>query len=169
MSVLDIFSRTALIILLLLGIFFLSRNKSESCEYLCIPRSMIPTSNYYDNLGNYTQGNSEKRKALMKEWKKEYKFHEDNGNRCYADAKSRAWYIPTISDRDKAKNCFVSAISSLGASTPSSRLLCMILSTFTQISLACIDEYNYIEMKLNWAQYHFDMCDHYSNLIRNNE
>lgn len=165
----DLFTRLLVVLLLLLGIFFLSRDKANAYESLCIPRSMIPTTHYYDNVGNYTQGNVKKQKALMQEWKKEYKFHEDNGNRCYKDAKSRAWYIPSISDRDKAKNCFVTAITALGASTPTSKLLCMVLSGFTQISIACIDEYIYIEMKLNWAQYHFDMCDHYSNLIRNNE
>lgn len=104
---------------------------------------------------------------LHEQWTQELKFHKANGIRCYEDAKSKCWWCPDISERDRARKCFTVTFASIGGSTPSARLVSMISAYLLQYGLDCMDEWEYIEDKLRWSEYHFDMCEHYENLLRN--
>jgi hypothetical protein len=94
-------------------------------------------------------------------------FHEQNARRCFEDAKSRCWWLPEISDRDKARYCF-SAIGGLAVpGTPQAALIRSLVSLMLNYGLDCMDEWDYINNKLYWAEYHWDMYEFYANVLVN--
>ena len=147
------------ITLFAIGIFFLLRS--------CAHAQPIPPE--YEHLlakrfkyENKTQAPS---RAQKEKYKEQYDFHLFNGIRTYEDAKSKCWYLPNINDREKAKYCFTSAIATIGSSSPTAKLVVAISSLLTQYGIDCLSEWEYIENKLYWSNYHFEMCDHYYQLI----
>lgn len=102
---------------------------------------------------------------LKKEWNKEYEMHKREGQRCYDEAKDRCWWLPDVSDRKRARDCWQSFIASLGGSTLTGKLVLSLLSLLSSYGLDCIEEWEYIEYKLNWAKYHFELCDHYQKML----
>lgn len=39
------------------------------------------------------------------------------------------------------------------------------LKTLSSYGLHCMDEWDYIQDKLTWAQHHFEQCEYYANLL----
>ena len=147
-----------IIILLFLGAFFLLRSLNANEDDWLIASKRIFT---------YTENPRAKppSREQLAAWQKEFDFHLDNGIRTYNEAKDKCWYLPDISDRDKARYCFTSAIATIGSYTPSTKLIACVTSLLLQYGLDAMDEWNYIQNKLYWSAYHFDLCDHYYHLI----
>jgi len=94
-------------------------------------------------------------------------FHEENAHRCYNDAKNRSWWLPDTTDRDKARYCFT-AIGGLGSpGTPQAKLVRALVTLMLNYGLDCMDEWDYINNKLYWAEYHWDMYEFYANVLVN--
>lgn len=89
----------------------------------------------------------------------------ENANRTYNAAKDKCWWLPRMSDREKAKTAFLTALAKFGASTPSGQIVNMTVVLLTEYGLACMDEWHYIHNKLHWSEYHFDMAEFYKNVI----
>lgn len=93
-------------------------------------------------------------------------FHKENGERCYNDAKDRCWWLPYLSERDKARYC----ISNIGVlacpGEPKSKLIIALVNMLIQYGIDCSEEWHYINNKLYWSQYHFEMMEFYDNLIK---
>jgi hypothetical protein len=94
-------------------------------------------------------------------------FHDANGKRTYADAKNKCWFLPEVSDRDKARWCFSTFVAGIAAGTPMSKVVAMILNALANYGLNCIDEWEYIQNKLHWSEYHFEMKEWYENVLIN--
>lgn len=104
--------------------------------------------------------------AQRQAWQEKYDFHLKNGIRCYNEAKDKAWYLPNLTDREKARYCYTSLSAVTLCTSACSACAAAIITLFTQYGLDAIDQYHYIENKLNWSRYHFDMCDHYHALMK---
>lgn len=108
--------------------------------------------------------------ALSKKDRKFYqekvKFHKENGEKAYRDAKKKCWWLPDTSDRDKAKYCFTTAISLIAPNNPKSKLMGAILTLLLQYGLDCMDEWNYIQNKLHLSEYHFEMMEFYQEVLQ---
>ena len=101
-----------------------------------------------------------------KKWQEAHDFHVENGVRCYLDAKEKCWWLPEVGDREKARYCFMTAISAVGNATPHYKLVAMVTQLALQYGLDCMSEWEYIQTKLHWSIYHFEMCDHYDALLK---
>ena len=94
-----------------------------------------------------------------------YNFHLGEGLKAYEAAKNRAWWLPDLDDREKARYCFTSSIALLGCASPCGRLLAAISTLFVQYGLDAMDEWHYIQGKLYDSQSHFELCDYYAGLL----
>lgn len=149
--------------LLFLGTFFLVR----SCG-MCM--ESLPTEFEYLFMKRTNYINNHKIPASSKQrdkWQQDYEFHMFNAKRTYEDAKNKCWFLPNISDREKARYCYNAAFTQIGSSSPCTKLVLAISSLALQYGLDCMDEWDYIKEKLHWSQYHFEMCDHYAILLKN--
>lgn len=98
-------------------------------------------------------------------WQKEYEFHEFHAKRTYEDAYNRSWYLPDLNWRQRAREAWIAAFSMVGAQTPTMKLIMAASSLLMQYGLDCLDEWEYIEDKLKWSEYHFQECEKYAKLI----
>lgn len=92
-------------------------------------------------------------------------FHEANAKRTYEDAKEKCWWLPSIDYRMKARHCFMAIIASSSPNTAKSRLVFGLLALLQEYGLAVIDEWYYIEDKLDWSQWHYEQKEYYEHLL----
>lgn len=92
-------------------------------------------------------------------------FHKENGERCLADARERCWWLPYIPARDKARYCFTNIGILSCPGDPRSKIIAAIVNTLIQYGIDCQDEWHYINNKLYWSQYHFEMMEFHQQLI----
>lgn len=102
---------------------------------------------------------------LKKEWRDELNMHRREGQRCYDEAQNKCWWLPDVGDRNRARECYQAFIASMGGASLTSKMVLSLLSLLGSYGLDCLEEWEYIEYKLNWAKYHFDLCDHYQNML----
>jgi len=95
-----------------------------------------------------------------------HRFHKENAERCYEDAKDRCWWLPNINERKSARYCLTNAGALLAFGDPKSKLMAVILNTLVQYGLDCCDEWEYINTKFYWAQYHYEMMEMYDCIIK---
>jgi hypothetical protein len=93
--------------------------------------------------------------------------HEHNAKAHYEIARNKCWWLPDLSDRNKAKYCFTSVMSTVGANSYMSKLICSLITMLTQYGLDCIDEWNTINTNLLWSQYNYKMKEFYENVLIN--
>jgi len=98
-------------------------------------------------------------------YQEKIKFHRDNGDRTYRDAKNKCWWLPDLSDREKAKYCFSTAVALIAPNDPKSKLIGATLTLLLQYGLDCMDEWNYIQNKLHWSEYHYEMMEFYQEVL----
>ena len=93
-------------------------------------------------------------------------FHKENGDRCLNDAKNKCWWLPDLDDREKARYCFTNIGVLVCPGDPKSKLIISIVTTLIQYGLDCSEQWHYINNKLYWAQYHYEMMEFYEDLIK---
>jgi hypothetical protein len=98
-------------------------------------------------------------------WQEEYDNHMFHAKRCYEDAKNRVWCLPDVSWRERGKQAWIAAFSCVGVPTIQLKLLVAVSSMLMQYGLDCLDEWEYIEEKLNWSQYHLEQCERLAKLL----
>lgn len=111
---------------------------------------------------NPTSNGTPKQRA---KWQKEFDFHMLQATRTYNDAKNRCWYLPQLTWRERAKEAWMAAFSTVGSSTLNMRLVVAVSSLLMQYGIDCLNEWEYIEEKLRWCEYHLKECEKYSNLL----
>ena len=90
-----------------------------------------------------------------------YKQHQAAGEKLWAEVQIKAWYCPNVQDRDKARYCFTSIFAGITAGTPWSKAMGMCMTMMLNYGLDCMDEWNDIQTDLHWAEYHFELAEHY--------
>ncbi len=101
-----------------------------------------------------------------KYYQKMERYHDNEGHKCYENAKSRMWYLPNLTDREKARYCFTCAITTAMPGDPRAKIVGTIAQLIIQFGLDWIDEYNYVKNQLNWCAYHYEMSDFYYDVLR---
>lgn len=109
-----------------------------------------------------TPNASAKQKA---KWQKEFEFHHFQAKRTYDDAYNKSWYLPDLNWRQRAREAWIAAFSMVGVQTPSLKLVVVISSLLMQYGLDCMNEWEYIQEKLAWSEYHFKECEKYAQLL----
>lgn len=104
-------------------------------------------------------------KKDKKYYERKEKFHSTEANRYYIHAKQKMWYLPDLDDREKARYCFTSAVTTAMPGDPRAKIVGVVLQFFLQYGLDCIYEWNYIQNQLYWAAYHFEMADFYFEVL----
>ena len=92
-------------------------------------------------------------------------FHKENGDRCLADAKERCWWLPYIPAREKARYCCTNLAIFASPGEPRSKIITALINTLIQYGIDCQDEWHYINNKLYWSQYHYEMMEFHQQLI----
>lgn len=95
------------------------------------------------------------------------RFHKTNAERTFNDAKDKCWYLPKLSERDKARYCFTNIGAIISNTTPQSKIVVCLVTSLIQYGIDCSDEWNYINNKLYWSQYHYEMMEFHLDLIKN--
>lgn len=99
-------------------------------------------------------------------WQEEYEFHMFQAIRTYNDAKDKCWWLPDITERDRARMCWTTAVSVLACPTPQGKLIVCVTQLLIQYGLDVIDEWDYIKDKLAWSKFHFDECERLQQLLQ---
>lgn len=94
------------------------------------------------------------------------KFHKGEAERTFADAKARCWILPKLTDRQNAQYCFGAIAALVAPVDPMSKLVGVITATLILYGIDCCDEWHYINNKLYWSQYHYEMMEFYEEALR---
>jgi|SRR3954471_6215107 hypothetical protein len=149
------------IILFIIGSFHLSKSFADECispcEYYSHPLAIRHMEEFLCKSPEYEQ---------CKTIQQKFQFHKENAERCYNDAKDKCWWLPDISRRKKAQYCFSNIAALMVSGDAKSKLIVVLVNTLVQYSIDCCDEWNYINEKLHWSQYHYEMMEFYEDLIK---
>ena len=74
--------------------------------------------------------------------------------------------LPNLTDRQNARYCFTASIAGITPLPPQSKLIAIILATLAEYGVDCVNEWYYINEKLYWSQYHYEMAEFYEEVLR---
>lgn len=110
-------------------------------------------------VGRMSDSNRAKYEALEKE-------HLEKAYQDYTSAQERCMWIPNIQDKIKAEYCFGTAMSMLSATNPMSKVVVTVMSLATIYGIHVIREWNEINTLLLSAQYHYEMQEFYTDVLK---
>ena len=113
----------------------------------------------------YGRGNNPPSAAQRKKWQEEYDNHHFHAVRTYNDAYDRVWWLPNLTWRQWGRDAWVAACAMVSTKTPCQALVVAFSTMLSQYGLHCADEWDYIEDKLYWSNYHFEQCAIYAQKI----
>lgn len=122
--------------------------------------------NPYDHVWQDDPRKPKKSEQQRKEWQAEYDQHHFDAVRTYNDAYNRIWWLPDLTWRQLGRDAWVSACAVASTKTPSAALVVAFSTMLSQYGLHCLDEWDYIQDKLYWSNYHFQQCAYYANLLQ---
>ncbi len=125
----------------------------------CLRKWVNPYEHQWDN------PQQKKGYKQQKEWQEAYDSHHFEAVRTYQDAYNRVWFLPNLTLRQIGRDCWVSACAMASTKTPNAALVVAFSTLLSQYGLHCLDEWDYINDKLTWSQYHFEQCAIYSAKI----
>lgn len=79
------------------------------------------------------------------------------------------FYVKNKARRSKEyyyKDCFACVIGGLTATDLKSTAIIMLMSMLTKYGLDCLDEWNAINTKLRWSEYHYEMQEFYKEVLK---
>jgi hypothetical protein len=98
-------------------------------------------------------------------WKREYIFNKTNGTKTYNDAFHKCKHLKVTVLRMKATHCFKEAVDIVGTPIPGTELVETVRRLLIDAGVYEGKEWHYIENKLTWSHYYFEMADYYWKLI----
>ncbi len=154
------------ILLFFLGLFFFLKSFAHSAEPLPMAyefyfQSFQARTKYIDNHP------AKPTREQQAKWQEEYEFHMFHAIRTYNDAKEKCWWLPKPADRDIARMCWTTAVSTVLAPTPQLKIVVTVTQLLIHYGLDCIDEWYYIQEKLYWSEFHFNQCELLQKNIQN--
>jgi len=152
--------------LFLLGLFFFAKSYGY-CEQYRLPASQEYLFATPDAQSHFASKSMMQKSVTNQRqfWQDEFDMHHFNAIRTYEDAKNRAWYLPDLTWRQRAREAWMAAFATIGAQTPQLKLVLFVSSLLCNYGLDCLDEWDYINDKLKWSQYHFEKCGVYAALL----
>lgn len=91
--------------------------------------------------------------------------HRIEGDKAYIESKEKCWWLPNLTDREKARYCYTTALAGIATGTPGSKIVVMTITLLGQYGLDCIDEWHKIKTLLHSSQYHYEMMEFYQNVL----
>ncbi len=156
------------LIFALVGLFCMLKSYGY-CEEYRIP---IHQEYLFKNLecrGNWQakpgRGNAAPSANQRQQWQDAYDDHHFNAVRTYNDAYNRVWYLPDLTWRQIGRDAWVAACGTAGGNTVCGRLVIAFSTMLSNYGLHCLDEWEYIQDKLYWSNYHFEKCAEYANKL----
>lgn len=93
-------------------------------------------------------------------------LHKEKAEKYYLEARDMCWYLPNLSERDKAKMAFTTVLAMLPGPI-THKVIAAIIAMAGQYGLSCIDEWHDIEFKMNMSRYHYMVADAFQKHINN--
>lgn len=93
-------------------------------------------------------------------------FHKKNAERCLNDAKNLCWYMPDRTMKENSQYAFRNIAVLACPGDPKSKLITALVTTLIEYGVDCYEEWSSINTKLHWAQYHYEMYELYSEIVR---
>ena len=88
--------------------------------------------------------------------KKEMDKYLSSAKYCYDKAKDRCWWLPNMEHRKASRYLFETIMyAAIPVADAKSRLIFILVKTFVDYGLECMDEWHYIHDKLKWAQWYY--------------
>lgn len=103
--------------------------------------------------------------AQRQKWKEAFDMHNFNAIRTYNDAKDCVWWLPNLTWRQWGRDAWVAACAMASTKSPCAALTVAFTTMLSQYGLHCADQWDYIEDKLYWSDYHFNECIKYAQLL----
>ena len=153
----DLIFKIAGCLFLLIGAYFFCKGKAQAENYHIDNQRLIKRLRDFRNVPDQVK------KA---DWLMEYEMHKVNGLRTYLEARNKCWCIPNLDDREMAKYCFLTALGLIPGGKPCTRLVTSILALCSKYGVDAMDDWQYVQNKLNWSKYHYEMCDFYFDLLK---
>ena len=104
-------------------------------------------------------------RAQIQKAEQERDMYKKNAERCFKDAQDACWWLPNTSDRKKTRELFTITVNTMLASDVKSKLIAMLTTSLIFYGMDCLDEWEYINNKLFWARYHWEMYEFHVELI----
>lgn len=105
-------------------------------------------------------------RAQRQKWQDAFDMHHFNAIRTYNDAKDCVWWLPNLTWRQWGRDAWVAACAMASTKTPCQALVVAFSTMLSQYGLHCADQWDYIEDKLYWSEYHFNECIKYAQLLQ---
>jgi len=94
-------------------------------------------------------------------------LHREKGEEYFNAAKEICWYLPRVSDREKAKIAFISMM----AVFPGPIQLKLVLGVgalLTEYGICCIDAFYDVDFNMNMSTFHYRLADAFYDHIKKN-
>lgn len=144
------FGRILGIALFLVGCFYLTR----SCAHANAAHDKA--------FGEYVRGGNV---LTIEECVQKIEFHKGESQRIYDEVKNRCWWLPKLDERQKARRMFELIVPVVAASGLHGKILATMYVMFGQYGLDCMDEWDWIETKFHWLEYHVDQAEFYERYL----
>lgn len=138
--------------LFLFGLYFLLRGEGHAA---------VNQKEFYDQWATYYhQG-----QMNPGDCREKIEFHQKEAKRLYQEIKDRCWWLPCLDDRKKARKLFNLITPVVAASGITGKVVGTLVVGLGDYCLDCMDEWNYIENKLHWLEYHTEQAEFYENYL----
>ncbi len=94
------------------------------------------------------------------------KFHKKEAKRIYDEVKDKVWWMPELDDRQKARRIFNLVAPVIAASGVNGKVVGTISAALIQYGFDCMDEWNWIQYKMHWMEYHAEQADFYERYLQ---
>ncbi len=88
-------------------------------------------------------------------------YHWKEGCKSLNEAEEASFFLPNISEQDKAAFCFTNIIATLSPGDPKVKIVTAALAICAQYGSMVMVEWQRVDSKLQQAKYHFEMEEHY--------
>ncbi len=158
------------LILFLVGLFCYMKDYGYAQEHYAIEWQHISLDkeNYYQSYESRSSWGRDRNKSNIKQhqkWQEEYDHHHFHAVRTYNDAVDKIWWLPNITWRQLGRDAWIATCSTAGSTNLTSAVITAFATLLSAYGLHCLDEWDYIQDKLKWAQYHFEECEKYAQLL----
>lgn len=109
--------------------------------------------------------NQQPARSQRLKWQDAYDMHHFNAVRTYNDAYDKIWFLPDLTWRQVSRDFWLAACAMAATKEPNAALVAALIILVSQYGLHCLDEWDYIQEKLQWSQYHFEQCAYYAGLL----
>ncbi len=100
------------------------------------------------------------------QYEKKEKEHRIEGKKHFNAANEICVLIPNITDREKAKELFIAAVSASTQGRSWSAIVTGLSALLIQYCINVYDQWNQMKTHLNWSKYHFEMMEFYQDLLK---